>query len=133
MICTTEGQSEIAKTLGVDTTRPLVPTWADHVFSCAYVYATGEMTLSVKELRDIRAVSAYFVTVRARLGVRSTWDGLGQGAFTTPGDSVVVRKDDKVLVVDVHGLPDQFGVPRQPRRDAALSVAATIMGCWTGA
>ena len=26
----------------------------------------------------------------------------------------------------------QFGKPSSPRADVALSVAATIMGCWTG-
>jgi len=51
---------------------------------------------------------------------------------TTDG-SVVVRKDWKVLYVDVSHLPPQFGQPPQAAPDAALSVAATILSCWSGA
>ena len=58
---------------------------------------------------------------------------LGQGAFTTKNLSAVVRKDYKVLTVDISKLPAHFGVPPDSRADVALNTAATIMGCWTGA
>jgi hypothetical protein len=51
---------------------------------------------------------------------------------TTDG-SIVVRKDWKVLYVDVSHLPAEFGQPPQSAADAALGVAATILGCWSGA
>jgi hypothetical protein len=44
-----------------------------------------------------------------------------------------VRKDNKVLVVDTRGLPARFGAPPADRGEVAVTVAATIMGCWVGA
>jgi hypothetical protein len=131
MICG-EAAEDIADQLGTNTTRPLVPTWKDHVYSCRYEYPDGAMLLSVKQLGDATATAAYFRGLRSRLGLRSELGGLGQGAFTTKDDSVVVRKDFKVLVVDVHELPSTFGTPPDTRANAAITVAATIMGCWTG-
>ena len=68
----------------------------------------------------------------ASLGRRPDAVSFGEGAFITTNGSVIVRKDFKVLDVDVSKLPMQFGVPPQDRANAALSVAATVMGCWTG-
>ena len=45
---------------------------------------------------------------------------------------MIVRKDFKVLNVDVSALPQEFGKPLQDRSNIALSVAATVMSCWTG-
>ena len=45
--------------------------------------------------------------------------------------SVVVRKDYKVLLVDITKLPAKFGVPSATRGDVAINVAETIMWCWT--
>jgi hypothetical protein len=36
-------------------------------------------------------------------------------------------------LVDVSKLPASFGVPAASKADVAINVAATIMGCWTGA
>jgi hypothetical protein len=58
---------------------------------------------------------------------------VGQAAFDAPDDSVVVRKDFKVLDVDASGLPMQFGQPLITRSEAAMRVALLVMGCWTGA
>jgi len=33
----------------------------------------------------------------------------------------------------VQDLPKQFGSPPDTRENDAINVAATIMGCWTGA
>jgi len=57
---------------------------------------------------------------------------LGQAAFQEPDGSVVVRKDWKVLVVDITGLPAQFGVPPTSSGDVAVTVADVILGCWAG-
>jgi hypothetical protein len=45
---------------------------------------------------------------------------------------MVVRKDWKVLLVDVADLPAQFGQPPTSSGDAAVSVADVILGCWSG-
>ena len=61
-----------------------------------------------------------------------TLGNLGQGAFRTSGGDVVVRKDWKVLVVDISGLPSQFGVPPTSATDVAYTLADLILGCWDG-
>ncbi len=132
MICAAEGKREIAATVGVDTTRPLVSRWRDHVYSCHYVYGHGTMALSVKELSSAAETSAYFNGLGVKLGRMRALDGLGQGAYQTRNGATIVRKDDLVLLVDVSRLPAEFGTPSSPRADVSLSVAATIMGCWTG-
>ena len=89
--------------------------------------------MSVKELssdgRDDR-----LLRLARRPSSHKTKDAaVGQGAFQVADGSVVVRKDYKVLLVDVTKLPAEL---RRSRRfsagDVAINVAATIMGCWTG-
>jgi hypothetical protein len=45
---------------------------------------------------------------------------------------MVVRKDWKVLVVDVAALPAQIGQPPTSSGEAAVTVADVILGCWNG-
>ena len=59
-------------------------------------------------------------------------DGIGQGAFQGADGSMVVRKDYKVLDIDVRGIPAHFGVPPIDRSEAAVRIAIVVMGCWTG-
>jgi hypothetical protein len=133
MLCESDVRGELQQQLGVPITKPLAPTWKDHVYSCRYVYGNGVMTLSVKELANTAQTDAYFAAQARALGKVKTIQGLGQGAFTVKNGSAVVRKDYKVLLVDVSGLPAQFGSPPDTKGDVALNVAALIMGCWTGA
>jgi hypothetical protein len=44
----------------------------------------------------------------------------------------VVRKDNKVLVVDVAKLPEKFGATSLSRTNASMSIATTLLGCWVG-
>jgi hypothetical protein len=87
----------------------------------------------VKEVADSAQTTAYFDSLAAKLGKTKEIAGLGQGAFQVRDGSVVVRKDFKILLIDVTKLPAQFGVPPASRGDVAINVAETIMGCWTGA
>jgi hypothetical protein len=132
MICTPEAQADIAGALGVQTRQPPVPTWVDHLYSCRYEYPTGVMVLSVKELPDAAATTAYFTAIRDKYPGGGTVPGLGDAAYLAPIGSALVRKDTKVLWVDVAGLPGQLGTPPVSRADAAYRVAAVVMGCWTG-
>jgi hypothetical protein len=133
MVCAAEGQNDIAATIGVAPKHQVVGRWSKQTYSCDYMYPGQQtMALSVKELRNAQATGAYFDALGARLGRMHALQGLGQGAYQTSNGSTVVRKDNLVLLVDVAGLPAQFGVPSSPRADVSLSVAATIMGCWTG-
>ncbi|HXZ77392.1 MAG TPA: hypothetical protein VEH31_41875 [Streptosporangiaceae bacterium] len=133
MICAPEAQTELAELLGVHTTQPVVPTWTGHTYSCKYTYRNAVMALSVKEFSNQIETDGYFTSLAHRLGQTQRLKGLGQGAFTTRNLSVVVRKDYKVLLVDISRLPAQFGAPSSSRGDIALSVAVTLMACWKGA
>jgi hypothetical protein len=132
MVCAPEAQLDIANALGSHTTQAVKPSWVDQLYSCRYVYRGGQIVLSVKELADDKATGGYYDFLAQRIGKRSTVAGLGQAAFDTPNDSVVVRKDFKVLDVDVSGLPNHFGSPSIDRSAAAMRVALVVMGCWTG-
>jgi hypothetical protein len=134
MICG-EAKEDIAEqAIGVDTVKPLAPKWADHLYACDYVYKGGaKMTLSVKEMSSVSETTAYYDALGARLGRGAKLEGLGEGAYQTTNGSVVVRKDYRVLLIDVSHLPAAFGQPPQKPIDVAISVASTIMNCWTGA
>lgn len=126
-----EAVKEIAATLGVTATVS-TPTWVDHLYTCDYRYPGGTMVLSVKELSSWAQTDAYYQSLADRLGRTRTLQGLGQGAFQTTDGSMVVRKDWKVLLVNVQGLPPQFGVPPTSSGDVAVTVSDVILGCWSG-
>jgi hypothetical protein len=133
MICAPKTQTEIAGALGVHTTQPVVPTWTNHLYSCRYTYHNAVMVLSVKELSNQTQTDAYFTSIAHRLGQSQRPSPIYRGAFfTTKNRSAVVRKDYKVLLVNITGLPAHFGAPAENRADVAIKVAATIMDCWTG-
>jgi hypothetical protein len=131
MVCAPEAQREIAGALGVKATVA-TPTWVAHRYSCRYVYPDGALELSVQELSSWDQTYAYFHSLAAGLGDTAPLANLGQGAFTTRNGSVVVRKDWKVLLVDISALPSQFGVPPTSAADVAQTVADVILGCWAG-
>ena len=131
MICSEEAQTDIAASLGVKATVS-APTWVDDVYTCKYVYPSGTITLSVKELDNAAETTAMYKSFATKLGRRPEVVSFGEGAFIATNGSVIVRKDFKVLHVDVSQLPEKFGQPLQDRSNVALSVAATVMTCWTG-
>jgi hypothetical protein len=133
MICADEAKGDIETALGGVKAQPLVPRWADSTYSCAYVFPSGTMVLSVKELPNLAATDAYYAQLEKQLGVKDGELGFGSAAFLAKNDDVVSRKDNKVLVVGVGGLPKMFGTPAQPRASVAINVGETILGCWTGA
>lgn len=132
MICSKEAQTDIAASIGVTATVS-PPTWVDHVYSCKYTYAQGVVTLAVKELESQAAVTAEYSADAQKFGRRPDAVSFGEGAFITTNGSVIVRKDNKVLDIDVSAIPQNFGTPPQDRSNVALSIAATVMSCWTGA
>jgi hypothetical protein len=132
MVCSPEAQREIAVALGVKPVTVSTPTWVDHVYSCRYEYTNGMVTLSVKELSSWPETFAYYRSLGTQPGNTGALPNLGQGAFSQRNGSVVVRKDWKVLTVDITGLPSQFGVPPTSASDIAVTVADVILGCWAG-
>jgi hypothetical protein len=135
MICETEAKDDIYQSAtGIKTIAAFKPTWVDHIYSCDYDYPGGvKMTLSVKEVSNPDETTSYFNSLAAKLVKTREIPNLGQGAFQVKDGSVVVRKDFKILLIDVTKLPAHFGVPADTRGDVAINVAETIMGCWTGA
>jgi hypothetical protein len=131
MICAPEAGRDIATALGTKTIRPVVPTWRASNYSCRYEYRDGSFTLSVQQLPDTAATARYFAAAATTLGRVMKLAGLGQDATTTKGGGVIVRKDNKVLTVDPRQLPARFGTPPDSRANVAITIAATIMGCWT--
>jgi hypothetical protein len=132
MVCADEAREEIAASLGIHETRVTTPTWNDHIYSCTYVYPKGSITLSVKELVSAQTTSDYFEALERTLGRASPLIGLGQGAFIAKNGDAVVRKDYKVLHVDVQAVPDHFRPLMRPS-DVAQNITTVIMGCWSGA
>lgn len=133
MVCAPGAQNDLAESLGVAVSQVTTPTWTDHLYSCTYQYPNGSFSMAVKELDNRADTTSYFNALAALYGRRPGRIGIGQGAFVTTNGNVVVRKDYKVLYVDTTGLPVSFGQPPQDPADNALSVAATIMSCWSGA
>jgi hypothetical protein len=131
MVCTAEAQQKIAQGIGA-TAVVQTPEWSDHLYSCRYAYPNGAVTLSVKELSSWSQTQSYFRSLGTQLGQTATFPRLGQGAFQVRNGSVVVRKDWKVLLVDVSGLPAQFGTPPTPSAYVAVTIADLILGCWSG-
>jgi hypothetical protein len=70
-----------------------------------------------------------FDALRASLSSTSSLDGLGQAAFSTPDGSQFILKDFDVLIVDVSGLPEDFG-PALGRDEVARLVAIVVLKCW---
>lgn len=132
MVCEDEVQEDLAATLRVSPTKPPAATWRDHLYTCSYTYPSGTMVLSVKELSDDQAALDYYAARKRSFATTIAQRIDGQDAFTAPNGSVFVRKDAKVLQVDVSRLPARFGQPPFPRAIAAFNVASTVMGCWTG-
>ena len=131
MVCSREAEIEIDANIGIKPIRTPTATWSNHLYTCRYQYAAGVMVLTVKELSTAAETTQYFDGLLHTLGKAQPFT-LGQGAFLAKDDSAVVRKDYKVLRVDVTGLPKQFGKVPLPRFSVAANVAGTILGCWTG-
>jgi hypothetical protein len=137
MICEKEAVNEIyQQATGVQTVKPPKGVWdeATHIYSCDYIYPHGAvMKLSVKEMSSPDQTTAYYNQLAQQLGKTKDQYSIGQGAFTTKNGDLVVRKDYKVLLVDVSKLPASFGVPADTRAHVAQNVGGSIMSCWTGA
>ena len=86
----------------------------------------------MKELSSWTQTYAYFDELAKTLHKTTAVKGLGQGAFVAGDGSVVVRKDWKILLVDISGLHGMVGSPPYSRDTVALDAAAVILGCWSG-
>lgn len=127
-----EAVGDIAADLGVTTVTQPTASWVHHRYTCTYRYTDATMVLWVQELPSLRATTAYMTGLKRTMGDVDTVVDVGQGAFATTNGSAVSRKDNKVLVVDVAGLPAMFGRPATTRAEVALSVTEVVFACWRG-
>jgi len=134
MVCSKEAREDIAATLGIEAKKVTKPRWVrkDHLYSCAYVYPRGKIVLSVKELSSGTETTNYFNSIKHKYGATQDLKGMGQGAWVLKNSDVVVRKDYKVLLVDVTGIPERL-VPAMRRSDVAVSSGAVTMSGRIGA
>lgn len=132
MVCQDKAAAEIQDVLGEKATV-VDRSWRNDLYSCEYRFKAGTMVLSVKELSSWAQTYAYFAMLGNTLHkTGQPINNLGQGAFQVRNGSVVVRKDWKILLVDITGLPSEFGSPPTPSSDVAATVADIILGCWAG-
>jgi hypothetical protein len=132
MVCGDEVRGDLTKVLALPSTPATSSTWADHLYTCAYLLPAGRLVLTVKESTDAVAAKAYYTASRGRLSATEDAVGLTELAYTTPGGVVGLVKDNLTLTVDATGLPAQFGAQGQKRTDLAYETATVILGCWTG-
>ncbi len=83
--------------------------------------------MSVKEISNDAETTAYFDSLATKLGKTDKAVGARQGAFQVRDGSVVVRKDFKVLLVDVTKLPARSAFPPHPR---AMSPSTSRPRSW---
>jgi hypothetical protein len=133
MICSAEAQEDIARIQDATPERVSSPTWTDHTYSCDYVYRDAVIGLSVKELSSAAETLAYFDRQGKRLGRDPGTFPMGDAWFVTRNHGIVVRKDYKVLHVEVSKVPDEFGGYSLTPELVAFNVGETIMGCWIDA
>src|SRR2546429_2220286 len=83
MVCAPEAEQDLGSALGAPTTAVTTPTWADHIYSCRYMYPHGSMALSVKELSSKAETNEYFKSLRAQLSESELLPGIAKEALVT--------------------------------------------------
>jgi hypothetical protein len=131
MICDADIKSKVREALSLAGPPSTEWHWSNGVYACDYYLPMGRMSLQVTVLTGARQARTMFNADLARtLGARPLV-GLGERAFGTENGTVLVLKDNQVLVVDTTRLPQEFGANGQRRTDLAYEVASDVMGCWT--
>ena len=109
--------------VGADTTSWYIGLGLGAVVVVVAVIIVGTILILANRIADQAETDAYFASLATKLHKAKTIQSLGQGAFVTKNESAVVRKDYKVLTVDVSGLPPQFGSPPDPELYARIADA----------
>jgi hypothetical protein len=132
MVCLPEAQQDIQDLIGVVPTAVGPIQYANHTSTCRYAYANGAFTLVVQDLPNDITTARTYETLAAKLGRVEKIDLPDAEAFTTNDGSIVLRRDTKVMLVDVAQLPGTFGNPPSPRADAARLIMKAVLNCWVG-
>ncbi len=132
MVCQPEAQQDIQDLIGVVPTTVGPIQYANHTTTCRYVYANGSFTLVVQDLPNELVTTRTYEALAGKLGKVDSIDLPDAQAFSTNDGSVVLRRDTKVMLVDVTQLPATFGSPPSPRADAARLIMKAVLNCWVG-
>jgi hypothetical protein len=132
MTCDADIKSKVREALGLAGPPSTEWRWSNGVYTCDYHLPMGRMSLQVTVLAGAPQASTLFDADRGRTLGAQPLAGLGERAFGTDNGTVLVLKDNQVLVVDTTRLPQEFGANGQRRSDLAYEVASDVMGCWTG-
>ncbi len=132
MVCQPEAQQDIQDFIGIVPTTVGPIQYANHTSTCRYVYANGSFTLVVQDLPNELVTTRTYDALASKLGKVDSIDLPDAQAFSTNDGSVVLRRDTKVMLVDVTQLPATFGSPPSPRADAARLIMKAVLNCWVG-
>lgn len=133
MICSDETAEAVQRSFDLGALPARDDTWAAPDYSCRYELADSRLFLTVHDLSPAQDGRAHFTETRR--SVRATRIGglenFGFPAFETRAGVVGFLKDGKTLVVDARRVARR-DLPRGfSRGEAAYSVAAAVIGCWT--
>ena len=106
--------------------------YANHTSTCRYAYPNGAFTLVVQDLPNDITTTRTYEALAGKLGRVEKIDLPDAEAYTTNDGSIVLRRDTKVMLVDVTQLPGTFGNPPSPRGDAARLIMKAVLNCWVG-
>jgi hypothetical protein len=132
MVCAPEAQQDIQDLIGVVPTAVGPIQYANHTSTCRYAYANGAFTLVVQDLPNDITTTRTYEALAGKLGRVEKIDLPDAEAYTTNDGSIVLRRDTKVMLVDVTQLPGTFGNPPSPRGDAARLIMKAVLNCWVG-
>ncbi len=130
--CNERARREVSISVGVPMVRTPRPHENAHSYACTYEFTDGRIGVSVAKLASVADARARFEAIARERGRRPEPPMLGEEleAFVTTNGTIIVRKDNEILDVDVAHLPSQFGRPPQARSVIALAVAVTTIGHW---
>ena len=132
MVCLPEAQQDIQDIIGVVPTAVGPIQYANHTSTCRYAYSNGAFTLVVQDLPNDITTTRTYEAHAGKLGRVEKIDLPDAEAYTTNDGSIVLRRDTKVMLVDVTQLPGTFGNPPSPRGDAARLIMKAVLNCWVG-
>jgi len=132
MVCLPEAQQDIQDIIGVVPTAVGPIQYANHTSTCRYAYPNGAFTLVVQDLPNDITTTRTYEALAGKLGRVEKIDLPDAEAYTTNDGSIVLRRDTKVMLVDVTQLPGTFGNPPSPRGDAARLIMKAVLNCWVG-
>ena len=133
MVCQPEAQQDIQDLIGVvPTAVGPDPVRQPHLDVPLRLRRTARSPSSCEDLPNDITTTRTYEALAGKLGRVEKIDLPDAEAYTTNDGSIVLRRDTKVMLVDVTQLPGTFGNPPSPRGDAARLIMKAVLNCWVG-